>query len=141
MATPSTRTGLLTASLALAGSGLLLGTLSRPTPVAASADRKAAGAELFATRGCAHCHGDNGQGTERGPNLHDLRKKLSEDKIHDQIVHGGQGMPAFGDSLTPDETGSLVAFLHAKKWITPPAQPGSTPRPSPAVPSTPAPTS
>lgn len=128
MAIHSRTTGLLTASLAIAGLGLLLSTLLQPTPVsAAGGDKKAAGAVLFATRGCAHCHGDNGQGTGRGPSLHDLRKKLSEDRVHDQIVHGGQGMPAFGDSLAPEETDDLVAFLRAKRWITPPVQPPDKP--------------
>lgn len=92
-----------------------------PAPAAAFADKKADGAELFATRGCAHCHGDDGMGTEKGPSLRDVRKKLSADKVSDQIVHGGQGMPAFGDSLKAEEVGDLVSFLRAKKWVTPPA--------------------
>lgn len=95
--------------------------LSHPAPAAAFADKKAAGAELFSTRGCAHCHGDNGQGTDKAPALRDLRKKLSADRIRDQIVHGGQGMPAFGDSLKDEEVDDLVSFLRAKKWVTPPA--------------------
>ncbi len=95
--------------------------LGRPSPAAAFADKKQAGAELFATRGCAHCHGDDGQGTDKAPGLRELRKKLSADRIRDQIVHGGQGMPAFGDSLKADEVEDLVSFLRAKKWVTPPA--------------------
>ena len=104
--------------------------LRHPAPVAAFADKKAQGAELFATRGCTHCHGNDGQGTDRAPALRDLRKKLSADKMNDQIVHGGQGMPAFGDSLKPEEVDDLVAFLRAKKWITPPAM--AAPQPASA---------
>ncbi len=119
---------IVTAGLLVAGSlGWGFARLGQPAPVAAFADKKAEGAELFATRGCAHCHGNDGQGTDKAPGLHDLRKKLSADKITDQIVHGGQGMPAFGDSLKPEEVDDLVAFLRAKTWITPPAQPGSQP--------------
>ncbi len=123
----------------VAGLGLLVGALrlSRPSPAAAFADRKEAGAELFATRGCAHCHGDDGQGTDKAPGLRELRKKLSADRIRDQIVHGGQGMPAFGDSLKDDEVDDLVSFLRAKKWVTPPAvvHPADETKPSaPAMP-------
>lgn len=108
--------------------------LLRPAPVAAYEDHRLAGAELFASRGCAHCHGDDGAGTDRAPGLRTLRKKLSADKIQDQIVHGGQGMPAFGDSLQPAEVEDLVAFLRAKKWITPPAKPDPAPSAAPATP-------
>ncbi len=95
--------------------------LGHPSPAAAFADKKAAGAELFSTRGCAHCHGEDGQGTDKAPALRELRKRLSTDRIRDQIVHGGQGMPAFGDSLKDEEVDELVSFLRAKKWVTPPA--------------------
>lgn len=122
----------------LAGGCVALGVseLSRPAPVKAFADKKTAGAELFATRGCAHCHGNDGQGTDRAPALRELRKKLSAAKINDQIVHGGQGMPAFGDSLQPNEVDELVEFLRAKKWITPPAakEPAQPAKPAPETP-------
>ena len=92
-----------------------------PAPAAAFEDKKAAGAELFATRGCTHCHGEDGMGTDKGPSLRDLRKKLNDGQVREQIVHGGQGMPAFGDSLKDEEVDELVSFLRAKKWVTPPA--------------------
>ena len=95
--------------------------LVRPAPAAAFADGKEAGAELFATRGCTHCHGADGMGTDKGPSLRDLRKKLKDGQVREQIVHGGQGMPAFGDSLKDEEVDELVSFLRAKKWVTPPA--------------------
>ena len=107
-----------------------------PVGATAAEDQKAEGAELFATRGCTHCHGDNGQGTDRAPTLRELRKKLSAQKVNDQIVHGGQGMPAFGDSLKPEEVDALVGFLRAKKWSAPPhpvapAEPPSAPPTAP----------
>src|SRR5438094_524315 len=55
--------------------------LATPAPANAFVDKKAAGSELFANRGCAHCHGDDGQGTDRGPALRELRKKLNADRI------------------------------------------------------------
>lgn len=95
--------------------------LAQPRSAAAFVDGKAAGAEVYATSGCAHCHGADGQGGEKGPSLHNLRKKMPADKVHAQIVNGGNGMPPFGDALTADQVTNLVDFLRAKKWITPPA--------------------
>ncbi len=109
-----------------------IGRLRHPAPAAAFADKKAEGAELFASRGCAHCHGDDGQGTDKAPALRELRKKLSAEKITNQIVHGGGNMPAFGDSLKPDEVEDLVAFLRAKKWVTA-TPPAAEPTPAPSA--------
>lgn len=92
----------------------------RPASAFAHADRKLEGAELFATRGCTHCHGDSGEGTENGPPLRTLRKHLSANRIRLQIVHGGKQMPAFGDTLDSQQVGSLVEFLRAKTWIAAP---------------------
>lgn len=103
-----------------AGSLWLGAQLAMPRGAAAFADAKAAGAEVYSTSGCAHCHGADGQGGEKGPNLHNLRKKWPADKVHEQIVNGGNGMPPFADALTPEQVASLVEFLRAKKWITPP---------------------
>lgn len=87
------------------------------TPAAAwtSAKAKARGAELFATRGCAHCHGKNGVGGGRGPDLQQVRKRLKAEQIARQIRDGGKSMPAFGDDLAPEEIKDLVAFLRAKR--------------------------
>lgn len=106
--------------------------LVQPHTAAASADARAAGAEVYATSGCAHCHGADGQGGEKGPGLHNLRKKMPADKIHGQIVNGGNGMPPFGDALTPDQVTNLVEFLRAKKWITPPPPHEAVPAAPPA---------
>ena len=108
--------------------------LQHPAPASAAPDQKQQGAELFATRGCTHCHGDDGQGTDRAPTLHNLRKKFPANRVHDQIVHGGQGMPAFGDALQPPEVDALVAFLRNKRWITPPQPPTTPAAPAPQTP-------
>lgn len=94
--------------------------LLAPVRAGAHADKRVEGAELFATRGCAHCHGENGEGTDRAPALRDVRKKLNAAKVQDQIVHGGQGMPAFGESMSAEEVDALVNFLRAKKWTPAP---------------------
>ena len=110
----------------------LLFSASRPPGpvVAAATDAHAEGAELFATRGCAHCHGADGKGTDLGPSLRDLRKHLSSARIEQQIAHGGGGMPAFGDLLDQAQINNLVAFLRAKTWTPAPQPP--PPESSPA---------
>lgn len=119
--------------LMLVGSGALwIGVqLRHPLIAGASSDSQRAGAEVFSTSGCAHCHGADGQGGEKGPNLHNLRKKEHADKIRDQIVNGGNGMPPFGDALKPEQISQLVDFLRAKKWITPPPTHEAVPAPAP----------
>jgi len=75
-----------------------------------------AGANLFQAKGCAHCHGEGGVGGKKGPALIDLYKSKEwvPAKITNQIMNGGQKMPAFFDSLTDAEAAQLVAYLRAK---------------------------
>ena len=88
-----------------------------------------AGADLFRTRGCTHCHGAKLQGTHKGPALGDkVRKGWKPAQIVDQIVNGGQTMPSFRDSVSDAEVQELVQFLRAKH----------RPEPSPAAAQTPA---
>jgi hypothetical protein len=41
--------------------------------------------------------------------------KLSRENIIIRIVNGGSNMPAFGNSLKPEEIDALVAFLQSRK--------------------------
>lgn len=123
------RLGFKISAALLLGCGTLVTistSMARPVPAAASEDHKAAGAELYANRGCAHCHGYDGKGGEKGPSLLNERKKKSADEIRNQIVHGGGGMPAFGEVLQPAEIDNLVTFLRAKKWQGLPAPPATS---------------
>jgi mono/diheme cytochrome c family protein len=84
-----------------------------------------AGAVLFRDKGCVHCHGVGGIGTQKGPSLVGLRKsKLwTAAKMTDQILNGGQKMPPFADSVTDPEVAQIVAYLRAKQRPVPsPAQ-------------------
>jgi mono/diheme cytochrome c family protein len=90
-----------------------------PARAAHGGTRKAdaqAGAALFQSKGCAHCHGAGGSGGKKGPDLASLRKnKLwPPAKIATQILNGGQKMPPFSDSLTDPEIAQVVAYLRAK---------------------------
>lgn len=108
-----------------------------PSPVAASskADQQR-GAELFSQRGCAHCHGVNGIGGKRGPDLQAVRKHMSKDQMRAQIHDGGMMMPAFGSSLTSPQIEDLIAYLRAKhRVIIPAPQPATDALTSAARPS------
>ncbi len=107
--------------------GTAMGRLSTPAQVMAASDDAREGAALFAARGCTHCHGPQGNGTDSGPSLRELRKHVSAETMEHQIVYGGKEMPAFGDTLDPGQVKSLVAFLRAKKWIV--LEPSAAPVP------------
>ncbi len=101
--------------LALFGCSMLL-------PAAgAQTGKEAEGAQLFASSGCAHCHGATGEGTDSGPTLRGVRKKLKAAEIQQQIANGGGAMPAFGDVLDAEQIKALVAMLRSKTWVPAPA--------------------
>lgn len=94
------------------------------TRAAASGADRAVGAELFKEKGCEHCHGADGVGSNRGPALTTVGKRLKKSEIEQQIRDGGKQMPPFGDVLTDDETNKLVEYLAHKKKA-PRSAPGS----------------
>lgn len=77
------------------------------------------GAKLFRDKGCLNCHLINGYGGRRGPDLTFVGDKLSEADIIIRIVNGGVNMPAFANSLTPDELTQITAFLESRKHPVP----------------------
>jgi mono/diheme cytochrome c family protein len=88
---------------------------SAPAAHAASKAVRAEGAAVFHEKGCEHCHGVDGIGTDRGPELSGVGRRLHKPEIAKQIHDGGKQMPAFGDALTNDEVQQLVEYLAAKK--------------------------
>ncbi len=94
----------------------ILAGLPGPGVRASSRADRAAGAELFKTTGCEHCHGVAGVGTDRGPSLLTVGKRMHKDAIEHQIRDGGKQMPPFGDALSQDDMRKLVDYLaHMKK--------------------------
>ncbi len=92
------------------------GGLGIATPVQAfSKQTRVLGAATFKSKGCEHCHGVDGIGTDRGPELSTIGKRWKSDRIERQIREGGGGMPPFGDALQPDEVKDLVDYLRAKR--------------------------
>ena len=94
---------------------LAIAMLHPSSTVAASSQAKARGGELFATRGCAHCHGPSGIGGRKGPDLQLVRKRLKKPQIAHQIHDGGKSMPAYGHDLSSAQIDDLVAYLRAKR--------------------------
>jgi mono/diheme cytochrome c family protein len=88
---------------------------SAPVAHAASKAVRAQGAAVFHEKGCEHCHGVDGVGTDRGPDLSGVGRTLHKPDIAKQIHDGGKQMPAFGDALTDAEVQQLVEYLAAKK--------------------------
>jgi mono/diheme cytochrome c family protein len=106
--------------------------LHQPSTVTASSSAHARGSELFATHGCAHCHGTDGINGEIGPDLQQLRKRMTTEQIFKQIHDGSKNMPAFVDTLSTPQIDDLVAYLRTKrKHIIPPPPPAPTPKPDP----------
>jgi ubiquinol-cytochrome c reductase cytochrome b subunit len=86
--------------------------LSVTAPLSGSAAR---GAQLFEQRGCHSCHSIDGSGGERGPDLTTVGARLSRDQLTTRILAGGENMPAYGETLRPDEVNALVDFLAQQK--------------------------
>lgn len=85
----------------------------------------ASGAKLF-VGSCAGCHGPDGGGGARGPNLvrRSLWHPLSDDAIFQVIRKGVPGTDMPPTNLPDEQTWNLVAFIHA---LTGPASTNAVP--------------
>jgi mono/diheme cytochrome c family protein len=101
--------------------------------VSAGSKAKMRGAELFATNGCAHCHGTAGVGGPKGPDLQLVRKRMKKAQIAQQIHDGGKSMPPYGDMLSSAQINDLVAYLRAKRKVIAPAPKPPAPAAAPAA--------
>lgn len=86
-----------------------------PSANAASDSDRVAGAEVYKQNGCEHCHGVDGVGTDKGPALTTVGKRLHKDQIEHQIRAGGKQMPPFQDVLNDEQVHQLVDYLAHKK--------------------------
>ncbi len=86
-----------------------------PAAVTAPLQGSAAqGAVLFSQKGCLACHVIAGTGGERGPDLSTVGARRSREELTWRILYGGIGMPAYGESLVPEEVTALVDFLETR---------------------------
>jgi ubiquinol-cytochrome c reductase cytochrome b subunit len=91
---------------------------AKPLPASVVRDTTPAvveGARLFYTKGCEFCHAVDGQGGKRGPDLTEVSTRMTPLEIVGRITNGGPNMPAFAQTLTPEEIQALVAFLATRK--------------------------
>lgn len=75
----------------------------------------ARGAKLFEQEACLACHMIAGQGGQRGPDLTLVGDRLSREQLTWRILYGGNNMPAYGQTLSPDELNALVTFLAERR--------------------------
>ena len=94
---------------------LILVGLTGPGASAHSDADRTTGAEVFKQNGCEHCHGVDGIGTDRGPALTTIGKRMHKDQIEHQIRAGGKQMPPFQDVLNDEQVRQLVDYLAHKK--------------------------
>lgn len=73
------------------------------------------GATLFQQKDCIACHAIAGAGGKRGPDLTTVGSRLSSDQLTWRILTGARNMPAYGQTLKPEELSALVDFLSQRK--------------------------
>jgi mono/diheme cytochrome c family protein len=106
-----------------------LGLAKSPQDAAAPKPVLLDGPALFHERGCAQCHQIHGAGGHKGPDLSGVGRRMKQPAIEHQIIAGGDVMPAFGESLAPEEVTALVKYLHScrdrhvKPYVVPKAEP------------------
>jgi mono/diheme cytochrome c family protein len=114
--------GLLTLPLVLAACGATAApaadAIDVPPPAtvpAASAVEE--GKALLTDKGCASCHGANGEGVENlGPALPGHSREAVFDQVREprQVPEGSAQMPAFGvDQISDEELEKIVAFIQS----------------------------
>jgi ubiquinol-cytochrome c reductase cytochrome b subunit len=69
------------------------------------------GALLFQNKQCRNCHAIGGVGGHRGPDLTTVGARMDQPELVRQVIQGGGNMPAYGNTLTPEEVSALVSFL------------------------------
>ena len=76
-------------------------------------------AKLFREKGCLNFHLIDGYGGRRGPDLSYIGDQLADSNIVIRIVNGGVNMPAFGNSISPEDLAQITAFLQSRKHPVP----------------------
>ena len=83
---------------------------------------------LLQSKQCRNCHAIGDEGGHRGPDLSDVGTRMNEPELVRQVIQGGGNMPAYGNTLTPQEVKALVAYLVSLR------PPNTIPAQNPAIP-------
>jgi alcohol dehydrogenase (cytochrome c) len=69
-----------------------------------------AGASVWSDN-CAGCHGADGAGANGGPNLVGNERAADPERVRAQVANGGNGMPAFEDTLSEQQISDVTAYV------------------------------
>ncbi|HEU0163999.1 MAG TPA: cytochrome b N-terminal domain-containing protein, partial [Thermomicrobiales bacterium] len=75
----------------------------------------AKGAEIFQNDACINCHRVGDVGGDKGPNLTYIGDDLTQEQLTWRILNGGNGMPAYGETLSTSDVNAVVQFLLQQK--------------------------
>lgn len=76
------------------------------------------GADLFNRLGCQNCHAIAGYGGQRGPSLSNVGDRLTREQITISILNGRRNMPAYANTISPDDLNAMVDFLQSRTQQT-----------------------
>lgn len=87
------------------------------------------GVAIFENNACINCHRIGNAGGEKGPDLTHIGDTLTQEQLTWRILNGGNGMPAYGNTLTTEQTNQVVQFLMQQTRDR--QSPEETPAPAP----------
>src|SRR5664279_1510555 len=70
--------------------------------------------QVSSTIDCYKCHGGDGSGTWKGPNLGERVPKLSDEGITKAILEGPGMMPSFKGKIDDQQIAAITAWLRGK---------------------------
>lgn len=92
------------------GATTLLSLLMLSTAAVAQSDAAPNGENIYSSAGCAGCHGERGNGG-MGIRFRDNGKLRDTGDVLNQIVHGGQKMPAFDKQLDDAQIAAVATYV------------------------------
>ena len=87
------------------------GTPTKPQFITGRSPVELQGALLLQGKQCRNCHAIGGEGGHRGPDLSAVGARMDKPELVRQVIQGGGNMPAYGNTLTPQEVNALVSYL------------------------------
>jgi mono/diheme cytochrome c family protein len=70
--------------------------------------------QTISTIDCYKCHGGDGSGTWRGPNLAERLPKLSDEGVAKAILEGPGMMPSYKGKIDAPQIAAVTAWLRGK---------------------------